>query len=100
MKKFSQMNAKEKIILLGAGGVILVVGGVIIGKKIGIKMGQVPKNITSIWKDIDEEVFVEVAGDIEEALIDNNIKNLNLERSWEVAEGVVKKLSVTMETIE
>lgn len=114
---------KKKWILIGAGGAVLLVSGIFIGKKIGIKIGKdsiakfhtefgeiatdvacgqpipIPENVTGLWKKIDEDVFLNVATEIENALCDNCVNDLHLERSWDVAEGVVKNLTVTMNTV-
>ena len=110
---------KKKIILIGAGGVLLLVGGYFIGKKIGkgnaigftTQFGSIvrdtivtnpiplPEETTSIWEQIDEEVFTDIALEMENALCDLNINDLHIDRSWDVAEGVTKKLAVTIETI-
>ena len=110
---------KKKWILIGAGGAVLLVSGYFIGKKIGkgnaigftTQFGSIarntivtnpiplPEKTTSIWKQIDEEVFTDIALDIEHALCDNCIEDLHLERSWNVADGVVKNLAVTMNTV-
>lgn len=110
---------KKKWILIGAGGAVLLVGGYFIGKKIGkgnaigftTQFGSIardtivtkpiplPEKTTSIWEQIDEEVFTDIALDIENALCNNCIEDLHLERSWNVADGVVKNLAVTMNTV-
>lgn len=114
---------KKKWILIGAGGAILLVSGILIGRKRGIKIGQesvaafkhdfggakttsivtnpipLPDDVTNLWKKIDEDVFVNLASEIENALCDNCIEDLHLERSWNVADGVVKNLAVTMNTV-
>ena len=114
---------KKKWILIGAGGAALLVGGIFIGKKIGVKIGKdsadpfkdffsdIPEGMsklsvtypspkTDIGCKIDEELFTDIAMKIEDALLDNDINDFNLERSWDVAEGVVKNLKVTMDTIK
>lgn len=117
-----QENIKKykKEILIGAGGVTLLITGILIGKKIGIKVGKdsvailsnevrdneiakpipTPEGVSEIWKQIDEDVFLDVADKIENALIDLNVDNLHYERSWEVAEGVTKTLNVVMSTVK
>lgn len=124
MENQEKKSNKKKWILIGAGGAALLVGGIFIGKKIGVKIGKdsiakfptqfgnvardtivsqpipLPEEVSSIWKDIDEDVFVNIATEIENALCDNNINDLHLERSWDVAEGVTKYLKVTMDTIK
>lgn len=110
----------KKIILIGAGGALLVVGGFLIGKKIGKgsvigfsrQLGDVardikvmepiplPEGTTKLWKEIDEQVFTEIAPMVENTLIDLHIDELHLDRSWEVAEGVTKTLKVTVDTVK
>lgn len=114
---------KKKWILIGAGGAVLLVSGILIGRKRGIKIGQesvaafktqfgnakttsiittpipLPDDVTNLWKEIDEDVYLNLATEIENALCDNCIEDLHLERSWNVADGVVKNLAVTMNTV-
>lgn len=113
---------KKKWILIGAGGAVLLISGILIGKKIGVKIGKnsadpfgdffsdipegtskfsitYPSPKTDIGCKIDEELFTDIAMKIEDALLDNDINDFNLERSWNVADGVVKNLAVTMNTV-
>ena len=123
MKKFKDMdeNEKKKVkrnILIGVGGVALLVGGYFIGKKKGrincLKMHTefgdlakdvivtqptpLPKEITSIWETIDEDVYTDIAMQMEEALCDTGIDQFHLDRNWEVADGVIKNLVVEITT--
>lgn len=125
MKKFKDMNENEKKkvkrnILIGIGGVTLLVGGYFIGKKVGrvnaLKMHTefgdlakdvivtqptpLPKEITSIWETIDADIYTDIAMQMEEALCDTTIDQLHIDRSWNVAEGVVKNLKVTIDTVK
>lgn len=119
VKKFNEVKAygkdhKKQIIIGCVGGALLIGGAYLIGKKVGAgsshmisrQIGNVasdieitqpvplPKGVSEIWKQIDEDVFLDVASDIENALIDNGIDTLHIERSWEVEKGVFKDLVV------
>lgn len=116
-KEYVKEHKKQILIGVG-GGVALLVGAFLIGKKIGkgnslmlsrqvgnlardIKVTQpipLPEGVSKIWKQIDEDVFVDVASNIENALIDMNIDTLHLDRNWEVADGVIKNLVVEITT--
>ena len=125
MKKFKDMNENEKKkvkrnILIGIGGATLLVGGYFIGKKVGrvnaLKMHTefgdlakdvivtqptpLPMEITSIWETIDADIYTDIAMQMEEALCDITIDQLHIDRSWNVAEGVVKNLKVTIDTVK
>ena len=118
-KKIKKLLSEHKMQLTIGGGVVLLIGGYLIGKKIGkgesslfsrqlgdvardIKVTQpipLPENVSKIYKQIDEDVFVDIATEIEDALIDLGIKELHIDRSWEVADGITKTLEVSMKTI-
>lgn len=118
MNKIKKYVKEHKTQFIIGGGVVLLVGGYFVGKKIGkgestmfsrqigdvardIKVTQpipLPEGTSEIWKQIDEDVFLDVADEIENALIDLHRDTLDYTRSWDVADGVVKTLKVTMET--
>ncbi len=126
MRKYSELNENEKKkvkrnILIGAGGVVLFLGAsYLVGKKVGkgdsLKMSTqvgdiardtivtnpipLPADTTKIWKEIDEEIFTDIALGMENALIDKGIDTFHLDRSWDVAEGITKTLNVTVDTIK
>ena len=117
IKKYVKEHKKQFAI---GGGAALLVGGYLIGKKIGagdssffsrqigdvardIKVTQpipLPEGVSKIYKQIDEDIFVDVASEMENALIDLGIETLDLNRSWEVADGITKTLDVSIRTIK
>lgn len=119
-KTIKQYVKEHKMQFTIGGGAVLLIGGYLIGKKIGKgestsfsrQLGDVarditvtqpiplPENVSKIYKQIDEEVFLEVATEIENALIDLGIEDLYTTRSWEVADGITKTLEVSMKTIK
>lgn len=116
-KEYVKEHKKQILIGVG-GGVALLVGAFLIGKKIGkgnslmfsgqfgdlardIKVTQpipLPEGVSKIWKQIDEDVYTDIVIQMEEALCDTGIDQFHLDRNWEVADGIVKKLVVEITT--
>ena len=102
VKEFLKDHKKE--IIMAGVGVALIVGGIIIGKKIvpkGCFKGiSIPLNDSSMpiraAKYIDEEIFTELAPTIEAAVLGPDI-NTVIERSYDVGQGIFKMVTVNIE---
>ena len=57
-----------------------------------------PENLVKNAKEIDEIVFTELAGDIENILTDIHCDSEQLDRIFDCGDGIMKTLKVTMET--